>query len=314
MGKIVVLGSFVVDLTSKTPHLPKRGETVFGGPFKLGPGGKGANQAVAAKRAGADVEMITKLGKDKFADIAIDNFINENISTEFVFQTEKHTTGAALIMVEENSAENKIVVANGACNYIENSEIYKAKEKIKNCDIFLTQLETNYSAVVTGIKLAKENGVKVVLNTAPVQKIDEDLYKDIDIVTPNEIEAEILSNIEVKNVEDANEAADYFLDKGVKTVIITMGKKGSFIKNKDISKLIPSFKMNNVVDTTGAGDAFNGGLVTALSEGKNIVDSVIFANAVGALSVTKFGTAPAMPYKNEIIDLLKNKKSYGDDI
>ncbi|AZO93867.1 ribokinase [Halocella sp. SP3-1] len=308
MGEIVVLGSFVVDLTSKTPHLPNRGETVFGGPFKLGPGGKGSNQGVAAKRSGSDVTMITKLGKDEFAEIALNNFKKENMVTDFVFQSEKHETGAALILVEDKTAENEIVVSIGACNYIKDSEIYQVEEKIKDSDLFLTQLETNLSAVVTGINIAKKHGIKVVLNTAPVQKLDEKIYQYVDIVTPNEVEASILSDVEVKDVSGAKKAAAYFRSRGVETVIITMGKKGAFIKNDKVEKLVSAFQIDKVVDTTGAGDAFNGGLVTALAEGKEIEEAVVFANAVGALSVTKFGTAPAMPFRDEIDKFLQTNK------
>lgn len=309
MSKITVMGSFVVDLMSKTPHLPKRGETVFGGPFKLGPGGKGSNQGVAAKRAGADVTMITKLGKDEFSEIALKSFVAEGIDTAFVYQNENFGTGAALIMVEENTGENSIVVSVGACNHVTREEIERAEEKIKDSTVFLTQLETNIDAVEHGINLAKKHGVTVVLNPAPVQPFNEELFKKVDIITPNEVEASILSGTQVVDISSAREAAEYFLNKGVGTVVITLGGLGAFVKTKDFEKHIPAFKVEQVVDTTGAGDAFNGGFVTALSENQSLEDAVIFANAVGALSVTKEGTAPAMPYRQEIEDFLKRKRS-----
>lgn len=309
MNKITVLGSFVVDLMSKTPHLPTRGETVFGGPFKLGPGGKGSNQGVAAARAGAEVTMITKLGKDEFAEIALKSFRSANMDTQFIFQDDEHETGAALIMVEDGSAENEIVVSIGACNYITDAEVQAAEEHIKNSKVFLTQLETNISAVELGIELAKKHGVKVVLNPAPVRSIEDDLYKKVDYLTPNEVEAGILSGIKVEDVDGARQAAEFFLAKGVQTVVITLGKNGAFIKNSSLEKHIPAFTVTNVVDTTGAGDAFNGGFATALAEGKSIEEAVVFGNAVGALSVTKLGTAPAMPYRNEIEDFLKQNGS-----
>ena len=300
MNKITVLGSFVVDLMSKTPHLPTRGETVFGGPFKLGPGGKGSNQGVAAKRAGADVTMITKLGKDEFAEIALRSFRNEQMDTRFILQDDEHETGAALIMVEDESAENEIVVSIGACNYIKDEEVLAAEEEIKNSRVFLTQLETNIDAVIVGLNLAKKHGVKVVLNPAPVREINDELYKQVDFLTPNEVEAGILSGIKVDDLDSARQAAEFFLAKGVQTVVITLGKNGAFIKNREIEQHVPAFRVEKAVDTTGAGDAFNGGFATALAEGKSIQEAVVFGNAVGALSVTKLGTAPAMPYRSEI--------------
>lgn len=308
MSKITVLGSFVVDLMSKTPHLPTRGETVFGGPFKLGPGGKGSNQGVAAKRAGSDVTMITKLGNDEFAEIAFKSFTNENMRTKYVFQDDEHETGAALIIVEDGTAENVIVVSVGACNFLKDEEINLAAKEIENSEIFLTQLETNLEAVKTGISLAKKFGVKVVLNPAPVQKINEEIYKGLDFLTPNEIEAGILSGITVNDLDGARKAADYFLAKGVKNVVITLGKNGAFLKNQEIEKHIPAFQVENVVDTAGAGDAFNGGFATALAEGKSIEEAIVFGNAAGALSVTKIGTAPAMPYRDEIENFIKQNK------
>lgn len=312
MKKVAVLGSFVVDLMSKTPHLPARGETVFGGPFRVGPGGKGSNQGVAAKRAGADVTMITKLGRDEFAEIALNSFRAEDMETEFIYQDDQHETGAALIMVEEGSAENAIVVSIGACNYLTAHEIEAAAKKIKNSQIFLTQLETNLEAVRAGIKVAKSYNVPVILNPAPVQPIADEVFPDIDYLTPNEVEAEILTGIKIRKIADAQKAAVHFLAKGVQNVIITLGKNGALIKNNSIEKHIPAYEIDNVVDTTGAGDAFNGGLATALAEGKSLEDAVCFGNAVGALSVTKIGTAPAMPYRDEIEDFMQAHRQKGE--
>ena len=302
--KITVLGSFVVDLMSKTPHLPVRGETVFGGPFKLGPGGKGSNQGVAASKAGADVTMITKLGRDVFAEVALKSFISAGMKTDYVYQDEKYETGAALIMVEEGTAENEIVVSVGACNYITREDIDAAGEDIKKSGILLTQLETNIDAVLYAVDLASRHGVRVILNPAPVRKIPDELYRKIDILTPNETEAQLLSGIEVKTVDDAAEAAGVFLNKGVKSVIVTLGRNGVYVKSSEFEGHIPAFGVDNVIDTTGAGDAFNGGLATALAEGRDIKSAAIFGNAVAAISVTRIGTAPAMPYRYEIDDFL----------
>lgn len=298
-AKITVMGSFVVDLMGRAPHLPVIGETVKGSTFKMGPGGKGSNQGVAAQRAGAEVTMITKLGKDDFSQMALKNFKNENMDTSYIFQDGKYPTGAALILVDEVTSENEILVVLGACEHILTEEIELARQTIENSAVFLTQLETNVDAVEKAVDIAYQKGVPVILNPAPVQRISEELMKKIDILTPNEVEASILSGIEVTTVEEASKAAKVLLNKGAKNVIITLGSKGSLVVTKDKEKLIASIKVN-AIDTTGAGDAYTGGLATAFAEGKDIFEAAEFANIVAALSVTKIGTAPAMPYREEI--------------
>jgi ribokinase len=298
--KITVFGSFVADLTSFAPHLPARGETVFGGPFRSGPGGKGSNQGVAAQKAGADVIMITKLGKDAFADIALKCYKNAGIDTRFVFQDEKYETGAALIMVENGTGENCIVVSAGACGHITLEEVRSAALEIKTSKILLAQLETNLDAVIEAINIAKRYDVKVILNPAPVREIPDDLYLKIDILTPNETEACILSGIPVNDKESAGKAAEYFIQKGVGSVIITMGANGAFLLSDGFKGHIPAFRVDDVVDTTGAGDAFNGVLAAALAEGKDIMQAVVFANAAAAISITRSGTSDAMPDRAEI--------------
>ena len=306
-AKITVMGSFVVDLMSRTPHLPVKGETVKGSTFKLGPGGKGSNQGVAAQRAGADVTMMTKLGKDDFAEIALKSFTNEGMDTKFVFQDEKYPTGAALIMVDEKTSENEIVVVLGACSNITDKDIKMAKESIENSKVFLTQLETNVDAVEKAVDIAYKKGVTVVLNPAPVQEISDELYKKIDVLTPNEVEASILSGVNIETIEDAKKAANVLMKKGVKNVLITLGSKGVLVVTSQKEEFIQSYKVN-VVDTTGAGDAYNGAFATALSEGKNIFEAAHFANAAAAISVTRIGTAPAMAYRNEIEEFISNHK------
>ena len=297
--KITVLGSFVVDLTGRAPHLPVTGETVKGSVFKMGPGGKGSNQAVAAQRAGADVTMITKVGQDTFGRVALDNFKKENMDTKFIFQDENYETGAALIMVDENTGENKILVLSGACEHITDDDVEAARQSIENADVFLTQLETNMDAIEKAIDIAHKKGVTTVLNPAPVQSISDELLKKIDIITPNEVEASILTGIKIETDEDVRKAAEIFLSKGVKNVIITLGSKGIYARTEKEEKFIPVISVKPV-DTTGAGDAFSGGFVTALAEGKNFFEAAAFGNIVGALSVTKMGTAPSMPYRYEI--------------
>lgn len=298
-SRVTVMGSFVVDLMGRAPHLPVPGETVKGIMFKMGPGGKGSNQGVAAKRSGADVNMITKLGKDGFAEIALKSFTNEGIDIKFIFQDEQYTTGTALILVDDITSENEILVTLAACDHITDEDIDKVKSTIINSKVFLTQLETNVDAVEKTINIASSNGVLVILNPAPIQQIPDELLKKVNILTPNEVEASILSGIEIITIEDAKQSAEILMQRGAKNVIITLGSKGSLVVTKNKTKFIESLKVN-VVDTTGAGDAFNGGLATALAEGKDIFEAAEFANAVGALSVTKIGTAPSMPYRNEI--------------
>ncbi|QGU94653.1 ribokinase [Clostridium bovifaecis] len=303
-GKIVVMGSFVVDLMGRTPHLPVKGETVKGSTFMMGPGGKGSNQGVAAKRAGANVVMVTKVGNDDFANIALRSFKNEGMDTRFVFMDEKYSTGAALIMVDENTSENEILVTLGACNNITDEDIEKVREEIESSGVLLTQLETNVEAVEKVVDIAYSKGVKIILNPAPVQEIPDEVIKKVHILTPNEVEASILSGVKVNEVEDAKKAAKVLMEKGAENVIITLGSKGSLVVTPEKTEFIESIKVN-AIDTTGAGDAYNGGLATALAEGKDIFEAAKFANIVGALSVTKIGTAPAMPYRKEIDEYLK---------
>lgn len=295
---IAVFGSFNVDLMSRTPHLPIPGETVLGGPFKLGPGGKGSNQATAAARAGANVTMITKIGTDEFASIALNHLKNEKINTEYVFQDAQHETGAALIMVDEK-AENMIVVAPGANNHISWEEVLKAECAIAESNILLTQLETNMDAIIHAVDIAGANNVKVILNPAPAVPVPDELLRKVYVLTPNETEAASLTGMELNSPEDAEGVGAALLAKGVENVVITLGKNGALIVNSKMVKHVPSVKVD-VVDTTGAGDAFNGGLAVALAEGKDLEESVRFANYLAALSVTKVGTAPSMPYREEI--------------
>lgn len=299
MGNVVCFGSYVVDLTSRAGHLPVPGETVIGSSFKMGPGGKGSNQGVAAHRAGADVMMMTKVGKDVFGNMALDFYQSEGMNTDYVFVDDERETGTALIMVDENTAQNCILVVSGACGNVTDADIEKARPVIEKADVLLVQLEINIDAIYKVIDMAYNAGVKIVLNTAPVQKIDQSVFSKIEIVTPNEVEAGIITGVDVTDEASARKAAEIFMGWGVKSVVITMGKAGAFVMNTEKQAFIPSIKVD-AIDTTGAGDAFNGGFVTALVEGKDIFEAAKFANVTGALSVTKLGTAPAMPHRGEI--------------
>ena len=302
--KVTVFGSFVVDLMGRTPHLPVPGETVKGSMFKMGPGGKGFNQGVAAHKAGADVTMVTKLGRDTFGNVALDAMKELNMNSDRVFMTDDTETGAALIMVDEKSSQNEIVVVLGACNTITDEEVDSITDVLKDSEYLLTQLETNVSSVERVVDIAYKNGVKVILNTAPVQPISDEILSKVDLITPNEVEAEILTGIHIDSKEAADKAAQWFFDKGVKNVLITLGGRGVYISSNGRSEIIPAYGVE-AVDTTGAGDAFNGGLLAGLAEGKDLWESAVFANALAALSVQRLGTTPAMPLREEIDEFLR---------
>lgn len=306
MEKIVIFGSFVVDLMTRSDRLPNPGETVKGSLFKIGPGGKGFNQGTAAYKAGADVTMITKLGKDNFAYIALDAMSEMGMSKELVFQSDEYHTGIALILVDEISGQNEIVVVPGACSHITHEEIISAESTIKEAKYILLQLEINQDANELIAEMAYENGTKVIVNTAPYSVLSDEFLSKVYMITPNESEIEKLTGIKIKDLKSAELASNKILEKGVKCVVITLGSKGAFVSYKGEQRLISGYEVD-VIDTTGAGDAFNGGLITALAEGKSIWDAVEFANVVGALSVQKIGTTPSMPNRNEIDDFIMNQ-------
>ncbi len=302
--KVVVLGSFVVDLMGRSHHLPAPGETVMGSFFRIGPGGKGSNQAVAAHRAGADVHLITKIGKDVFRSVALDFYKAEGMDCSYIFEDAQEMTGAALILVDENTSENSILVHSGACGAITADEVSKADTLLAACGILLCQLEINLEVVPAAVERVHERGGLAVLNPAPAKEIDPAYIGMFDLVTPNEIEASILTGVTVTDLASARMAADQFNRMGVAEVIITLGSQGAFIQPRGKEgRIIPAFPVN-VVDTTGAGDAFNGALVTALAEGQTLENAAEFAMAAAALSVTKIGTAPAMAFRNDIEKLL----------
>lgn len=307
MGKITVFGSFVVDLMGRTPHLPVPGETVKGSMFKMGPGGKGFNQGVAAHKAGADVTMVTKLGRDTFAGVALAAMDEIGMRKDRILYSDNVETGAALIMVDENTSQNEIVVILGSCDTITDEEVESITDELAQSEYLLTQLETNVSATRKVISLAKQLGVKVILNTAPVQPVEDEIYNGLYMITPNEVEAEILTGIVIDSKENADKAADFFFAKGVQNVVITLGGRGVYIATNEKREILPAYTVN-AMDTTGAGDAFNGGLVAALAEGKDIWQAADFANALAAISVQRLGTTPAMPWRNEIDEFINSRQ------
>ncbi len=305
-GKVVVTGSFIADIAVFTPRFPADGETVSGRNIKFGPGGKGSNQATAASRAGAEVIMITKLGTDFMEGIARAHYTNENMTQKYVYTQEGGETGSAIIEINTETAENRIIVLKAANDTITKEEIDRAEEEFKTCDVLLTQLESSKVSVTESFRLARKYGKIIVLNPAPAGTVDEAILKDVDYITPNETEAEFFTGIKVTDEKTAEQAADRLLAKGVKNVIITLGKAGVYAKTKEFKGTVPSFRVK-AVDTTGAGDAFNGGFCAALAEGKSVRDAILFANALAAISVTRQGTSPAMPYRDEIEKMLKGE-------
>ncbi|HEX4758398.1 MAG TPA: ribokinase [Terracidiphilus sp.] len=301
---VTVMGSFVADLAFRTDRVPAWGETLMGQSFKLGPGGKGSNQAVAAARAGGKVSFISKLGPDPFGDMARSLYASEGIDTQFLFST-MSATGAAAIIVDADKGENAIIVVPGACFEVTTSEIDQARELIANSSIFVAQLELSLPVVEHGLALAHALGVPTILNPAPATPLPESIFEHIDYITPNETETAALTGIGVVSIADAERAANAFLARGVRNAIITLGAQGAFVKNAQIRAHVPAIDAGKVVETTGAGDAFSGGLAVALSEGMDLVDAVRFGCATAGISITRPGTAPSMPTRTEIDALLK---------
>lgn len=302
--KVTVFGSFVVDLMARAPRLPVPGETVLGSFFKQGAGGKGFNQGIAAHKAGGDVTMITKLGRDSLAAVATDAMDGVGLSKDHLFYSETEPTGVALISVDENTSQNEIIIVPGACATISDEDIASVAERIKESAYLLLQLEVNQDANEKVAAMAKAAGVKVIVNTAPYSPVTDEFLSGCYLVTPNEVEAEELTGICVSDLESADKAAKVFKDKGVQNVVITLGSRGVYVNEDGKSEIVPAYKVK-AIDTTGAGDAFNGGLLTALSEGKTIGEAARFANALAAISVQRIGTTPSMPTRAEIDKFLE---------
>ena len=302
--KVTVFGSFVVDLMARAPRLPVPGETVLGSFFKQGAGGKGFNQGIAAHKSGGDVTMITKLGRDSLAAVATDAMDGVGLSKDHLFYSETEPTGVALISVDENTSQNEIIIVPGACATISDEDIASVADRIKESAYLLLQLEVNQNANEKVAAMAKAAGVKVIVNTAPYSPVTDEFLSGCYLVTPNEVEAEELTGICVSDLESADKAAKVFKDRGVQNVVITLGSRGVYVNEDGKSEIVPAYKVN-AIDTTGAGDAFNGGLLTALSEGKTISEAARFANALAAISVQRIGTTPSMPTRAEIDKFLE---------
>ncbi len=306
---ITIMGIFVADVAFRTPALPVWGQTIMGLDFKLGPGGKGSNQTVAAARLGGNVAFVCKIGDDAFGGIAKKMYATENVDTRFLVCSSKHATGAAAIIVDNASGNNAIIVTPGAANALTTEEIDAAREQIRKSTVFMTQLELPLPTVQYGLELARELGVQTILNPAPACALSDSLLQLCNFLTPNETEAEELTGQRIVSMEDAEKAVDILLARGVETVILTLGPRGALIKNKLLLEHVPAFEAGPVVDTTGAGDAFNGGFAIALSEGQSIIEAVRFGCSVAGISVTRHGTAPSMPTRAELDAFLAEKST-----
>ena len=297
-SKIYVIGSSNTDMVVKSNFLPKPGETVIGDTFLMNPGGKGANQAVSACKLGADVTFITKVGNDMFGKKALNNFKKIGIKTDYIRIDKNNSSGVAIIMVDK-SGENSISVAPGANNSLTIKDVNFIEEKLKADDYVLIQLEIPKTVVEYLIEICNKLKVKLILNPAPFQKISDYHLSQVDTITPNEIETEYLSGIKVKDKETAKKASEILINKGIKNIIITMGEKGAFYKSSSFEGLIPTKKVS-VIDSTAAGDTFNGALVAGLSMKMDMLTSIDFANNAATYSVTKLGAQSSAPSINDL--------------
>ncbi len=302
-GRVAILGVFVADAAYRATRQPAMGETILGESFALGPGGKGSNQAVAAARCKAQVSFISRLGQDAFAQMALDMFSAEGIDAQ-VEQIADSYTGSAYIFIDDKTGDNAIIVCPGAAMTISPEYVDSARSVIEASDVFVTQLEQPIDAAKHALTIARNAGVITMLNTAPAESVSDDIFSLCDYVTPNETEVEAYTGVKVVTVDDARQAGDVLIAKGVGTALITLGEQGALLHNSDQSVHIPAVNAGKVVETTGAGDAFNGGFAAALAQKQDPVDAAHFACAVAGISVTRAGTAPSMPTRIEVDKLI----------
>ena len=300
---IVILGVFVADTAYRAARQPRMGETILGNSFVLGPGGKGSNQSVAAGRLGGDVTIITRLGRDAFAEMARSTWAGAGVKSA-VTETPESYTGAAYIFIEEATGNNAIIISPGAAALISVDDIEANAALIRQAGVFITQLEQPMPAAQRALEIARQAGVTTILNPAPAAPLPDAIFSLCDWMTPNETEAEELTGIKVSTADDARRAADALLARGVGGVIVTLGEKGALLHTATRSEHVGPVKAGPVVETTGAGDAFNGGFAVGLSRGLDPLDAVRFASAVAGISVTRPGTAPSMPSLAEVEAIL----------
>ncbi len=303
---ILVIGSSNTDLIIKMDRIPKSGETILGGEFARTAGGKGANQAVGAARAGGNVAFIGRIGCDNFGESALAGLAADGINVDHVVRDGGSPSGVAFIFVGKGG-ENSIAVASGANGNLSPADVRQARAIFQNAAVLIVQLEIPLKTVITAVKLAKSAGAKVILNPAPARRLPASLLKQVYLITPNESEAEMLTGIPVSDEAGAAKAAHKLLAWGVQNVIITLGARGAFVATEGVQQMIPGHKMK-VVDTTAAGDIFNGTLAVALAEGQSLLEAAHFASAAAAISVTRFGAQVSAPSRKEIERLLADGK------
>ncbi|WP_420333589.1 ribokinase [Roseibium sp.] len=301
---IVVLGVFVADTAYRAARPPKMGETILGKSFSLGPGGKGSNQAVAAGMAGASVGMLTRLGMDPFADMALATWSKAGV-TSLASQHEDGYTGAAYIFIDDATGDNAIIVCPGIAASLGPHDVDAQKETLNTCKVFLTQLEQPLETAEYALDVARNAGATTILNPAPAAEIPDSMLALCDYVTPNESETEAITGLSVHSVEDATKAAAELIRRGARAAIITLGENGCLYHDGAEATHVPAMSAGPVLETTGAGDAFNGGFAAGLAQEMSPIEAIRFATATASISVTRPGTAPSMPARAEIEDLLR---------
>lgn len=299
MARVVVFGSFNVDLMARAEHMPVPGETVYGTMFRQSAGGKGFNQAVAAHKAGAEVTTIVKLGKDAMANVALEVMQRLHMPQDRVLYHPTASTGTALITVDNITGQNAIVIVPGANDTFTADDVARVADVLDGASHLLLQLEVNQQANEMLARIAKKKGVKVIINTAPYRPVSEEFLNGAYLVTPNEVEVEEMTGVAVTDLYSADRASAVLLRQGVQNVLITLGSRGVYLNADGKSQIIPAHVVR-AVDTTGAGDCFNGGLLAALAEGKTLPQACVFANALAALAVQKIGAADAAPTREEV--------------
>lgn len=303
--RILVVGPSNTDMIIKLERLPTRGETIIGGEFATAGGGKGANQAVQCARLGAPVILLARIGDDPFGNRSVEQFQKEGIDISFIIRDPEHHSGIALIFVDKKG-ENMIAVAPGSNSFLSKEDVEKAREAFKISSTLLLQLEIPLEPVEASVFLAKEEGTRVILNPAPAQPLPQPVLSNIDILVPNETEAKILCGFPPDEDIPPQKLGELLLKKGVKEVIITLGSKGSIYINEKERFEVPAFKVESI-DTTAAGDSFCGALAVALAEGKEIKEAIRFASACAAISTTRLGAQPSLPYRKEVEEFLSQR-------
>ena len=300
--RILVIGSFMMDLVVRTPRAPQEGETIIGTSFNRFPGGKGANQAVAAARLGARVTMAGKLGQDVFGDQMLAALQQEGVATEHVLRDEQASTGIGSIVLDDQG-KNRIVVVPGANLKYSLADLAALEPVVAAHDLVMLQLEMDVEVVKAAAQMGRKHGVPVMLNPAPARDLDDAFFAAVDFLTPNETEAQLLTGVTVHDVDSARQAALQLLARGLRHVVITLGDKGALLATGDRTQHVPGFSVHTV-DTVAAGDAFNGALATKIAHGFSLEEAVVYANAVGALAVTRPGAIPSLPTAQEVEEFL----------